>query len=50
LLADAYRYENGQVMAGPACKFAAGCETSRTQSLEIFNRLGDVQNARHRRR
>jgi hypothetical protein len=41
--ADAYRYENGQVMAGPDCKFAPGCENIATQSLAIFNRLGDVQ-------
>jgi hypothetical protein len=41
--ADAYRYENGQVMAGPDCKFAAGCQNISTQSLAIFNRLGDVQ-------
>ena len=40
---DAYRYENGQVMAGPACKFAPGCENILTQSLQIFERLGDVQ-------
>src|SRR5438552_6422421 len=24
--ADAYRYENGQAMAGPKCTFAAGCQ------------------------
>jgi hypothetical protein len=41
--ADAYRYENGQVMAGPKCTFAAGCQNISTQSLAIFNRLGDVQ-------
>jgi hypothetical protein len=41
--ADAYRYENGQVMAGPNCKFAPGCQNISTQSLAIFNRLGDVQ-------
>jgi hypothetical protein len=41
--ADAYRYENGQLMAGPNCKFAAGCQNILTQSLAIFNRLGDVQ-------
>ena len=41
--ADAYRYENGQVMAGPNCKFAPGCQNILTQSLAIFNRLGDVQ-------
>jgi hypothetical protein len=40
---EAYRYENGQVMAGPDCKFAPGCQNISTQSLTIFNRLGDVQ-------
>jgi hypothetical protein len=40
---DAYRFENGQVMAGPDCTFAAGCQNISTQSLAIFNRLGDVQ-------
>jgi len=40
---DAYRYENGQVMAGPDCKFAPGCQNISTQSLTIFQRLGDVQ-------
>ena len=40
---NAYRYENGQVMAGPDCKFAPGCENISTQSLAIFQRLGDVQ-------
>ncbi|HUQ51637.1 MAG TPA: hypothetical protein VM692_05415 [Gammaproteobacteria bacterium] len=39
---DAYRYENGQVMAGPDCKFAPGCQNILTQSLAIFERLGDV--------
>jgi hypothetical protein len=41
--ADAYRYENGQIMAGPKCTFAPGCQNISTQSLAIFNRLGDVQ-------
>jgi hypothetical protein len=40
---NAYRHENGQVMAGPDCKFAPGCQNISTQSLAIFNRLGDVQ-------
>ena len=40
---DAYRYENGQIMAGPDCKFAPGCENISTQSLAIFQKLGDVQ-------
>jgi hypothetical protein len=41
--ANAYRYENGQVMAGPNCTFSPGCQNISTQSLAIFNRLGDVQ-------
>jgi hypothetical protein len=40
---NAYRYENGQVMAGPDCTFAPGCQNISTQSLAIFQRLGDVQ-------
>jgi hypothetical protein len=40
---DAYRYENGQVMAGPDCRFAPGCQNISTQSLAIFERLGDAQ-------
>jgi len=40
--ADAYRYENGQIMAGPDCKFAPGCQNISTQPLTIFNRLGKV--------
>ena len=40
---SAYRFENGQVMAGPDCKFAPGCQNISTQSLAIFERLGDVQ-------
>jgi hypothetical protein len=40
---NAYRYENGQVMAGPDCKFSPGCQNILTQSLAIFERLGDVQ-------
>jgi len=39
---DAYRYENGQVMAGPDCTFNPGCQNIATQSLAIFERLGDV--------
>ncbi len=37
---NAYRYENGQIMAGPDCKFAPGCQNISTQSLAIFKRLG----------
>jgi hypothetical protein len=39
---DAYRHENGQIMAGPDCTFAAGCQDIATQSLAIFERLGNV--------
>ena len=37
---EAYRYENGQIMAGPDCRFAPGCENIATQPLTIFKRLG----------
>jgi hypothetical protein len=37
---DAYRFENGQLMAGPGCTFAAGCQDISKQSLAIFKRLG----------
>ena len=40
---NAYRFENGQVMAGPDCKFAPGCQNISTQSLAIFQRLGEPQ-------
>jgi len=42
-VADAYRVENGAVMAGPKCTFSPGCQNISTQSLAIFSRLGDVQ-------
>jgi hypothetical protein len=38
--ADAYRYENGQIMAGPDCTFQKGCEDIAKQPLTIFKRLG----------
>lgn len=38
---EAYRYENGQIMAGPDCTFQQGCQNIATQSLSIFERLGD---------
>jgi len=40
--ATAYRHENGQIMAGPDCTFAPGCQNISTQSLAIFKRLGHV--------
>jgi hypothetical protein len=39
---DAYRLENGAVMAGPGCTFAPGCTDIGNQSLTIFERLGRV--------
>jgi hypothetical protein len=39
---DAYRLENGALMAGPGCTFAPGCDDIGNQSLAIFERLGRV--------
>ena len=39
---EAYRLENGNLMAGPGCTFAKGCEDIGNQSLAIFERLGRV--------
>ena len=39
---DAYRLENGNLMAGPGCTFAPGCSDIGAQSLAIFERLGRV--------
>jgi hypothetical protein len=39
---DAYRLENGALMAGPGCTFAPGCDDIGGQSLAIFERLGRV--------
>jgi hypothetical protein len=40
---DAYRYENGQLMAGPGCTFFQGCDNMKTQTIptlsEITHRL-----------
>jgi hypothetical protein len=30
---DAYRYENGQLMAGPGCTFFQGCDNMKTQRI-----------------
>jgi hypothetical protein len=40
--ADAYRLENGAVMAGAACTFTPSCINISTQSLAIFKRIGPV--------
>jgi len=39
---EAYRLENGNLMAGPGCTFAKGCDDIGNQSLQIFERLGRV--------
>lgn len=39
---EAFRLENGNLMAGPGCTFAPGCEDIGNQSLAIFERLGRV--------
>ncbi|HEX4998497.1 MAG TPA: hypothetical protein VFY29_09730 [Terriglobia bacterium] len=43
---DAYRFENGQLMAGPGCTFMRGCENIKTQGLPrlagITYRVGAV--------
>ncbi len=39
---EAYRLENGALMAGPGCTFAPGCADIGGQSLAIFERLGKV--------
>lgn len=40
--ADAYRIENGALMAGAGCTFNKGCSNISTQSLAIFKRIGPV--------
>ena len=42
LAKEAYRLENGQLMAGPGCKFAPGCDDIGNQSLKVFETLGRV--------
>jgi hypothetical protein len=39
---DAYRLENGNLMAGPGCTFNPGCADIGSQPLTIFERLGRV--------
>jgi hypothetical protein len=39
---EAFRLENGNLMAGPGCAFAPGCADIGNQSLAIFERLGRV--------
>lgn len=39
---EAYRLENGMLMAGPGCSFIPGCADIGNQSLAIFKTLGRV--------
>lgn len=39
---EAYRLENGMLMAGPECTFIPGCNDIGSQSLAIFRQLGRV--------
>jgi len=34
---DAYRFENGQLMAGPGCDFFAGCDNMKTQRIPTLS-------------
>ncbi len=38
---DAYRFENGRLMAGPGCTFAAGCENIKTQKIPTLAGITD---------
>jgi hypothetical protein len=36
---DAYRYENGQLMAGPGCTFFQGCDNMKTQRIPTLSQI-----------
>jgi hypothetical protein len=36
---DAYRYENGQLMAGPGCTFFQGCDNMKTQMIPVLSQI-----------
>jgi len=36
---DAYRYENGQLMAGPGCTFFQGCAVMKTQMIPTLSEI-----------
>ncbi len=36
---NAYRYENGQLMAGPGCTFFQGCENMKTQIIPTLSKI-----------
>jgi hypothetical protein len=36
---NAYRYENGQLMAGPGCTFFKGCDNMKTQMIPTLSKI-----------
>jgi hypothetical protein len=36
---DAYRFENGQLMAGPGCTFFKGCDNMKTQMIPTLSKI-----------
>jgi hypothetical protein len=36
---NAYRFENGQLMAGPGCTFFKGCENMKTQMIPTLSKI-----------
>jgi len=36
---DAYRYENGNLMAGPGCTFFKGCDVMKTQTIPTLSKI-----------
>jgi hypothetical protein len=38
---DAYRFENGRLMAGPGCTFIAGCDNIKTQRIPTLAGITD---------
>ena len=39
MVQDAYRYENGQLMAGPGCTFFQGCDVMKTQTIPTLSEI-----------
>ena len=37
MVPDAYRFENGQLMAGPGCTFFKGCDNMKTQMIPTLS-------------
>ena len=39
MVSDAYRFENGQLMAGPGCTFFQGCDNMKTQRIPTLSEI-----------